>query len=206
MTINLIQYVVGSAFAGNFSNPYAQQPRAGLYATIAAALVAPTSRGNVTIRSADTAEAPVINPNWLATVTDQKVAVAAYRRARAIFLAQAMAPVIFGEEYFPGSGFETDAEILGLIKNTMMTLYHASCTCKMGTREDRLAVVDTQARVFGVTHLRVVDASAFPILPPGHPQSTVCELPFLTRRTAANRLQDMLAEKIAADIVSNRPK
>ena len=38
-----------------------------------------------------------------------------------------------------------------------------------------MAVVDSRARVFGVKGVRVVDASAFPFLPPGHPQSTVCE-------------------------------
>ena len=38
-----------------------------------------------------------------------------------------------------------------------------------------MAVVDTRARVFGTKNLRVVDSSAFPLLPPGHPQSTVCE-------------------------------
>lgn len=36
-------------------------------------------------------------------------------------------------------------------------------------------MVDSRARVFGVQGLRVVDASAFPFLPPGHPTSTVCE-------------------------------
>lgn len=38
-----------------------------------------------------------------------------------------------------------------------------------------MAVVDSKARVFGVNGLRVVDASSFALLPPGHPQSTVCE-------------------------------
>lgn len=159
---------------GNFSDPYVQQPRTGQYASIIGILVAPTSRGNVTIRSADTADMPVINPNWLETDTDQKVAVAAYKRARDVFRTQAMAPVIIGQEYFPGSEHETDSEILEIIQNTMMTIYHASCTCKMGIGSDRMAVIDSRARVFGVTGLRVVDASAFPILPPGHPQSTVC--------------------------------
>jgi choline dehydrogenase-like flavoprotein len=36
-------------------------------------------------------------------------------------------------------------------------------------------VVDTHAKVIGVKGLRVVDASSFALLPPGHPQSMVCE-------------------------------
>lgn len=46
----------------------------------------------------------------------------------------------------------------------------------MGVESDSMAVVDSHARVYGVQGLRVVDASAFPFLPPGHPQSTVYAL------------------------------
>jgi hypothetical protein len=45
----------------------------------------------------------------------------------------------------------------------------------MGVESDTTAVVDSHARVYGVQGLRVVDASAFPFLPPGHPQSTICK-------------------------------
>jgi choline dehydrogenase-like flavoprotein len=45
----------------------------------------------------------------------------------------------------------------------------------MGVETDSMAVVDSHARVYGVQGLRVVDASAFPLLPPGHPQSTICK-------------------------------
>lgn len=48
-------------------------------------------------------------------------------------------------------------------------------TGKMGRTNDTTAVVDSHARVRGVSGLRVVDASAFPILPPGQPQSSVCK-------------------------------
>lgn len=47
----------------------------------------------------------------------------------------------------------------------------------MGVDSDPMAVVDSRARVYGVKGVRVVDASAFPFLPPGHPQSTVCRFP-----------------------------
>lgn len=43
----------------------------------------------------------------------------------------------------------------------------------MGVSSDEMAVVDSKARVFGVKNLRVVCASAFALLPPGHPVSTV---------------------------------
>lgn len=45
----------------------------------------------------------------------------------------------------------------------------------MGKDDDPQAVIDSRARVRGVTGLRVVDASAFPVLPPGHPSAAVCE-------------------------------
>jgi len=46
---------------------------------------------------------------------------------------------------------------------------------KMGQDNDPMAVIDSKARVYGVTGLRVVDASAFPILTPGHPEATICK-------------------------------
>ncbi|RMJ23134.1 Gmc oxidoreductase [Aspergillus sp. HF37] len=182
-----VEYLSAAAYVGNFSRPFLQQPNDGSnYAGIIASLVSPTSRGNVTIISNDTTDLPVINPNWLATETDQQVAIAAYRRIRAAFHSKAMAPIVLGEEYHPGSQYETNAQILSVIRNTVMTIFHAACTCKMGVRNDSQAVVDSRARVFGVNALRVVDVSAFPILVPGHPQSSVY----------------MLAEKIAEDIIA----
>ena len=45
----------------------------------------------------------------------------------------------------------------------------------MGSKNDTTAVVDSRARVYGVTGLRVVDTAAFPNLPPGHPMASACE-------------------------------
>ncbi|KAE8137769.1 hypothetical protein BDV38DRAFT_271076 [Aspergillus pseudotamarii] len=181
------EYLSTAAYVGNVSKPVLVQPRDGYdYASIVGVLVAPTSRGNVTIRSADTADLPTINPNWLSTETDQEVAIATFKRTRQAFESRAMAPILTGHEYYPGNRVRSNAEILEFVKDNMMTIWHAACTCKMGTAKDTMAVVDPQARVFGVDGLRVVDASAFPLLPPGHPQSVVY----------------MLAEKISDDIVS----
>ncbi len=45
----------------------------------------------------------------------------------------------------------------------------------MGKIGEPDTVLDSKARVVGVEGLRVVDASAFPILPPGHPSAAICE-------------------------------
>lgn len=158
-------------------------------------LITPLSRGNVTLKSADTSDLPIINPNWLGDTADQEVAIAMFKRMRKAFQSEAMAPVIIGDEYYPGTGVQSDSEILEFIKNNVMTLWHAACTCKMGTSDDDMAVVDSQARVFGVNGLRVVDASAFPFLPPGHPQSTVCEYFPFDSMDSANFLQICLQRR-----------
>ncbi len=51
-----------------------------------------------------------------------------------------------------------------------------TATGAMGKRSNPNAVTDPTGKVYGVQGLRVVDASAFPLLPPGHPQATVCKL------------------------------
>ncbi|KAL4993919.1 hypothetical protein BDV10DRAFT_199157 [Aspergillus recurvatus] len=181
-----VEYMAGAGFLGNISNFYNNQPDDGYeYASILGVLIATTSQGTVTLASADTSDAPIINPNWLETESDQQLAVAAFKRIRQAFASEEMRPVVIGEEYYPGPQVQSDGEILDWIRDNVMTLWHPSRTCKMGTANDRMAVVDSRARVFGVNRLRVVDASSFPFLPPGHPQSTCY----------------MLAEKIADDIL-----
>ncbi|KAL8718486.1 MAG: hypothetical protein Q9225_004387 [Loekoesia sp. 1 TL-2023] len=141
------------------------------YLLIGAALLSTSSRGNMTIRSADTLDQPVISPNWLLDKSDQEQAIAAFLRIREI----ATASGIVESEYQPGANVRSRADILDWLKNNMSPIYHAASSCKMGRANDTTAVVDSHARVRGVSNLRVVDASAFPILPPGQPQSTMLQ-------------------------------
>ena len=55
----------------------------------------------------------------------------------------------------------TDAEILA----ASGTMFHPSCTCAMGRADDPMAVVDPELRVYGVSGLRVADASIMPSVP-----------------------------------------
>ncbi|KAG9567676.1 alcohol oxidase, partial [Aureobasidium melanogenum] len=143
------------------------------FAGIALGLLATFSRGNVTIRSADMADAPIINPALLEDPRDQDLAIAAFKFARRLAATQSLQRAIIGPEAVPGPNITTDAEILNYLRQSISPLYHASCTCKMGMRNDSMAVVDSEAKVIGVEGLRVVDISAFPLLPPGQPQATV---------------------------------
>ena len=190
-------------------------PRDGKnYASAIIGLVSPFSRGNVTITSNDTAINPIISPNWLLDPRDQEVAVASFKRARTIFNTTAMRPVVIGSEAFPGVNVSTNQQILSAIMQSASSIYHAAGTNAMGKTTDPMAVVDSQARVIGVTGLRVVDASAFPFLPPGHPQATVCKYysksayapingVIFTEMEATNSVfTDGLAEKIAESILN----
>jgi choline dehydrogenase len=171
-----IEYLFPGAVFGYARNLPRDQPRDGYnYASVIGALVAPMSRGTVNIASRNTADPPLINPNWLTHPTDQAVAITAFKRAREIGSTRAMRNITVGEEFFPGPGVQTDAQILDLIRRALLPVSHAACTCKMGRATDRMAVVDPQARVYGVQGLRVVDTSSMPILVPGHPMATVCK-------------------------------
>jgi choline dehydrogenase len=77
------------------------------YATITPVLVAPLSRGNVTIRSDNVFDDPVINPNWLTAREDQDLAVAAFKRCRQIW--KQIPNVTIGEEYLPGPNVSVEA-------------------------------------------------------------------------------------------------
>ncbi|OAA53083.1 choline dehydrogenase [Cordyceps fumosorosea ARSEF 2679] len=181
-----VEFLGGNGYIGTFGSLLTQQPTDGRqYATLLGALVAPLSRGNVTIASTSVRDQPVINPNWLTDEGDQQVAVALMKRLRQVWATPELQSISDGDEYFPGEDVQTDEALLEVVRQSLMTVWHPSCTCKMGKKEDKMAVVDSSARVFGVQGLRVVDASAFPILPPGHPMATIYAL----------------AEKIAEDVI-----
>ncbi|MBU3632929.1 GMC family oxidoreductase [Polynucleobacter sp. AP-Feld-500C-C5] len=127
----------------------------------------PTSRGSVHITSVDPEAPPAIQPNYLSTEEDRKVAVESLRLTRKIVESNALKPFT-PEEYKPGIQYQSDEELVKAAGDIGTTIFHPVGTCKMGRPDDPMAVLDSQLRVRGIHHLRVVDASAMPTITSGN--------------------------------------
>src|SRR5580700_2496040 len=119
----------------------------------------PLSRGYVEAKTNNPMDAPAINPRYLSDETDRRCAIGGLRAARRLFAAPALKPYFVGET-LPGTDVQSDDELLHYLRQTGSTVFHATCTCKMG--QDPMAVVDDQLRVHGIEGLRVIDASVMP--------------------------------------------
>ena len=119
----------------------------------------PLSTGYVEAKTPDPHDQPAINPRYLSHETDRRATIGGLRAARRLFAAPALKPYVVGE-ILPGKDIESDEALLDYARQTGSTVFHATCTCKMG--HDPMAVVDDELRVHGIDGLRVVDASVMP--------------------------------------------
>ena len=122
----------------------------------------PTSRGWIDLRSADPFAAPRIVANAYATDHDVDEMLAAVKYLRRI-AAQDPLRALIAEELRPGPQVQTDADLIADFRARSGTVYHPSCTLRMG-RDPAISAVDPDLRVRGVEGLRVCDASVFPTL------------------------------------------
>jgi len=130
----------------------------------------PTSRGSVTLMSADPTAAPRIAPNYLSTEADRRIAAESLRWTRRIVGQPALAR-FKPEEYRPGVEHQTDEALARLAGDIATTIFHPVGTCRMGRTGDAAAVVDSRLRVQGVVGLRVADASVMPTITSGNTNS-----------------------------------
>jgi choline dehydrogenase len=119
------------------------------------------SKGTVRLRTRDFRDKPMVDPRYFSHEHDRRVMTEGLKLARRIAEQPALAGWK-GAELAPGPDVRTDDELFDYIAKTHNTVYHPSCTVKMGADEDRTAPLDSRLRVKGVQGLRVADGSAMP--------------------------------------------
>ncbi|MDP7065284.1 MAG: GMC family oxidoreductase N-terminal domain-containing protein [Arenicellales bacterium] len=129
----------------------------------------PTSRGYVRAHSPDPLKSPAIQPNYLATTTDQLAVVRGLKWCRKLLNTDALKPYL-ADEILPGTNYQQDSDLLTYASNSGTTVYHPVGSCRMGT--DAMAVVDPHLKLRGMTGLRVVDASVMPTMVSGNTNAT----------------------------------
>jgi len=159
-----IQFHVQPLSLDKFGDPLHRFPAV----TVSACNLQPTSRGEVRIRSADPNEKPSIAPHYLSTDEDRQVAADAIRTTRRLMRQKALAR-FSPAEILPGPAVGDDAAALAKAAGDIgTTIFHPVGTAKMGTANDPLAVVDERLRFYGISHLRIVDASIMPTITSGN--------------------------------------
>lgn len=125
------------------------------------------SRGRVALTSPDPNVPPSILFNYMSHPDDWADFRKAIRLTREIFAQDAFAPYR-GREIQPGEHVQSDDALDAFIRDHAESAYHPCGTCRMGSADDRQAVVDPEGSVIGVEGLRVADSSVFPQITNGN--------------------------------------
>ena len=125
------------------------------------------SRGAITLASSDPKEAPRIRFNYMAHDEDWADFRHCIRLTREIFSQSAFAPYC-GDEISPGGHVTSDADLDEFIRENVESAYHPCGTCRIGSHDDPMSVVDPELKVIGVDGLRVADSSVFPRITNGN--------------------------------------
>lgn len=123
----------------------------------------PKARGTVRLKSSDPKAMPIVDPNFLGHPDDLKRSVEGVKISREIFSQPSLQKYIRAIR-FPDETVKTQQDFEGYARQYGRTSYHPTCTCKMGSDSDPMAVVDPQLRVRGVEGLRICDSSVMPSL------------------------------------------
>lgn len=148
----------------------------------------PESRGSVRLCSADPADAPLIDPNYLATDRDRCEIREGLKMGRDI-MAQSAFREFHRREDLPGETVRSDAQLDEFIRRDASSAFHPCGTARMGADGDSRAVVELDLKFRGIDGLRIVDASVIPAVPSANINACVF----------------MIAEKAADLILGNTP-
>ena len=151
-------------------------------------LMRPYSRGYIRLQSANPDDHPSILVNYLNDERDRLAITRGIKLVRNLVNQKAFSG-LKGEEIFPGESIQSKQEIYSCLSANVSSQWHLCGTARMGSSEDQNAVVDRDGQVFGVSSLRVVDASIMPDITNGN----------------TNAPTIMLAEKLSDTILGKTP-
>jgi len=147
-----------------------------------------SSRGSIKIKSSDPLAKPTIIFNYMETEQDRQDWRDCIRLTREILSQPALDEFNAGEAS-PGIDVSSDEEIDAWVRANVESAYHPSCSCKMGSVDDPMTVVNNAGQLVGIDKLRVIDSSVFPTIPNGN----------------LNGPTIMLAEKMADSVLGKKP-
>ena len=167
-----LQVVFGDGYIGTRGYPSNTTSGYGKkYATLLAGVMHPFARGSVHISSSNVTAAPTIDPRYISNAFDLEAVKAAAKYLRKMGTSSPFKE-LWVKEYDPGFDTQTDEQWEAYVKENVSTFYHPLGTCAMLPKKDG-GVVDPELKVYGVSNLRVVDASVIPIMISANIQTAV---------------------------------
>jgi choline dehydrogenase-like flavoprotein len=119
------------------------------------ALVAPRSRGALTLSSADPEAAPHLDHGYLSDLSDLEALTDGVELARRFASTGSMSPLL-AAELEPGPAVVARRDLEAAVRAGVIHYWHPVGTCAMGT------VTDAEGAVLGIEGLHVADASLMP--------------------------------------------
>jgi choline dehydrogenase len=142
------------------------------------AVLNPTSRGKISLKSNDPWKSPKIEPNLLGMQEDLDTMIRGIAKFRELLKTSTFQKLSAEEIKFditecnslpqPSSDYDRC-----YLKYFGISGQHAASSCKMGPSSDPEAVVDSRLKVHGISNLRVVDASIMPKVVSANTAATV---------------------------------
>ncbi|KAJ7142149.1 alcohol oxidase [Mycena crocata] len=139
------------------------------YLSILSGLMHPLSRGTIHINSTNPLEHPVIDPKYLSFDYDLHSLSSFTSIGVEVAKHQPIASLLVEQQFPPP---DTVEGLENYVTSSFLTGDHLTGTAAMAAK-DLGGVVDANLRVYGVSNLRIVDASIMPMIVGAHLQSTV---------------------------------
>ncbi|ROW03092.1 hypothetical protein VMCG_05775 [Cytospora schulzeri] len=146
----------------------------GKFVSISTMLSQPLSRGSVHIQSGDLSVPPIIDPKYLSHPVDVEIIARHMLHIKTIATSAPLNKLLHEPltHRDPASDFDGLEAAKEYARANVGSMWHLAGTCAMLPRE-KGGVVDAKLKVYGVENLRVVDASAIPLVSTANLQATV---------------------------------